>query len=79
MYVNAFWFWFLIAMVVILVLVILLAFIRARQEEEEIDATPEEFKQILEEMTGKKFRIVERNGYLVGEPIEEDEDKDGDV
>ena len=79
MYVNAFWFGFLIAMVVILVLVILLAFIRARQEEEEIDATPEEFKQILEEMTGKKFRIVERNGYLVGEPIEEDEDKDGDV
>ena len=79
MYVNAFWFGFLIAMVVILVLVILLAFIRARQEEEEIDATPEEFKQILEEMTGRKFRIVERNGYLVGEPIEEDEDKNGDV
>ena len=77
MYVNPFWFGLLIGMIVLLVLLAIVSHFAARHEEEEMDATPEEFKQILEEMTGKKFRIVERDGYLVGEPIEEDEKEDG--
>ena len=76
MLVNPFWFGFLIAMVVVLVLVILLAFIKARQDErewEEYEPTEEEFEKALSEVTGKKFRIVQKNGYLIGEAIEEEE------
>ena len=79
MYVNAFWFGFLIAMVVMLVLTLILAYIKGRQDDRD-DSQPdeEEFAQILKEMTGKKFRVVEKNGYLVGEPIpDEEEESDG--
>ena len=76
MYVNAFWFGFLIAMVVILILTLILAYIKGR-DEEEYQPTEEEVREALEEITGKKFRVVEKNGYLVGEMIEEEEESDG--
>ena len=79
MYVNAFWFGFLIAMVVMLILTLILAYIKGRQEEneEEYQPTEEEVREALEEITGKKFKVVEKNGYLVGEMIEEEEESDG--
>ena len=75
-YVNAFWFGFLIAIVALLILTLILAYIKGRQDDRD-DCQPdeEEFAQILKEMTGKKFRVVEKNGYLVGEPIPEDEEE----
>ena len=78
MTVNAFWFGFLIAVVLALVLLILVAFISARRSErEEEEISEQEYKEILEGMTGKKFKVVQRNGYLVGEPIEDpDDDED---
>lgn len=78
MTVNAFWFGFLIAVVAILVLLISVAFISARRSErEEEEISDQEYKEILEGMTGKKFKVVRKNGYLVGEPIEDpDDDED---
>lgn len=78
MYVNAFWFGFLIAIVTLLILTLILAYIKGRQEEneEEYQPTKEEVREALEEITGKKFRIIEKNGYLVGEEIEDEEDSD---
>ena len=75
-YVNAFWFGFLIAIVTLLILTLILAYIKGRQDDRD-DSQPdeEEFAEILKELTGKKFRVVEKNGYLVGEPIPEDEEK----
>ena len=81
MYVNPFWFGFLLAMVAMLVLVIVLAFVKAKQDErewEEYQPTEEELEEALTEITGKKFRIVQRNGHLVGEPIEEEKDESED-
>ena len=79
MYVNAFWFGFLIAIVVLLVLTLILAYIKGRQEdeEEEYHPTEEEVREALEQITGKKFKIVEKNGYFVSEMIEEEEESDG--
>ena len=76
-YVNAFWFGFLIAIVTLLILTLILAYIKGRQEEnkEEHQPTEEEVREALEEITGKKFRVVEKNGYLVGELIPEDEEE----
>lgn len=78
MTVNAFWFGFLIAVVLVLVLLISVAFISARRSErEEKEISDQEYKEILEGMTGKKFKVVRKNGYLVGEPIEDpDDDED---
>lgn len=78
MTVNAFWFGFLIAVVLALVLLISVAFISARRSErEEEEISDQEYKEILEGMTGKKFKVVRKNGYLVGEPIEDpDDDED---
>ena len=78
-YVNAFWFGFLIAIVTLLILTLILAYIKGRQEEneEEYQPTKEEVREALEEITGKKIRVVEKNGYLVGEEIEEEEESDG--
>lgn len=78
MTVNAFWFGFLIAVVLVLVLLPSVAFISARRSErEEEEISDQEYKEILEGMTGKKFKVVRKNGYLVGEPIEDpDDDED---
>ena len=78
MTVNAFWFGFLIAVVLVLVLLISVAFISARRSErEEEEISDQEYKEILEGMTGKKFKVVRKNGYLVGEPIADpDDDED---
>ena len=78
MYVNAFWFGFLIAIVTLLILTLILAYIKGRQEDqEEYQPTEEEVREALEQITGKKFKVVEKNGYLVGEEIEDEEESDG--
>lgn len=72
-YVNAFWFGFLIAIVTLLILTLILAYIKGRQDDrDDYQPDEEEFAEILKELTGKKFRVVEKNGYLVGEMIEEE-------
>ena len=78
MTVNAFWFGFLIAVVLVLVLLITVSFVAARRSEQEEEAMDEQqYKEILEDMTGKKFKVVREHGYLVGEPIEDpDDDED---
>lgn len=79
MTVNAFWFGFLIAVVLVLVLLISVAFISARRSErEEEEISDQEYKEILEGMTGKKFKVVRKNGYLVGEPVEDHDDDETD-
>ena len=79
MYVNAFWFGFLIAVVTLLILTLILAYVKSRDEdeEEEYQPTEEEDREAKEQIIGKKFKIVEKNGYLVGEMIEEEEESDG--
>ena len=73
MYVNPFWFGFLLAIVVMIVLTMILAYINGKlKDEEEYQPTEEEVREALEEITGKKFRIVNKNGYLVDEIIEEE-------
>ena len=72
MQVNAFWFGFLIAIVAVMALIMITALIRANQEYSDDKMEEEEFKKTIEEMTGKKFRIVNRNGVLVGEPMNDD-------
>ena len=77
MTVNAFWFGFLIAIVLVMVLLITVAFVAARRSDQEEEISDQEYKEILEGMTGKKFKVVRKNGYLVGEPIEDpDDDED---
>lgn len=78
MTVNAFWFGFLIAIVLVMVLLITVAFVAARRSDQEEEAMDEQqYKEILEDMTGKKFKVVRKHGYLVGEPIEDpDDDED---
>ena len=79
MTVNAFWFGFLIAVVLVLVLLISVAFISARRSErEEEEISDQEYKEILEGMTGKKFKVVRKHGYLVGEPVEDHDDDETD-
>ena len=38
----------------------------------------QQYKEILEDMTGKKFKVVRKHGYLVGEPIEDHDDDETD-
>ena len=62
MMVNAFWFGFLIAIVLVIVLFMIIGFINASRREKEVHPIePEEFKQFLEEITGKKYIEVEDN------------------
>ena len=69
-------------MVVMLVFFITLAHFAGKREDEncwqEYEPTEEEFRQVIEEITGKKFKIVEKNGYLVGEPVEDEKDESED-
>lgn len=82
MEVNAFWFGFLIAIVVLLVLTIILAMVTGRRREdetEEIEVDQEEYRKALETMTGRKIRVYrDRNGFLVGEAIEDPDDDESD-
>ena len=60
MMVNAFWFGFLIAIVLVIVLFMIIGFINASRREDEIQPVePEDFKQFLEAITGKKYIEVE--------------------
>lgn len=76
MYVNAFWFGFLIAIISVIVLLMVIAFISARRQEEEEEITEEDIRQMLEDMTGKKFRIVEHDGHLFAEMMGDAKDEE---
>lgn len=80
MYVNSFWFGVLMAVVGLVVIMIILAIItvhrddRIRDEEEE-----EDFQRFLDEVENRKFKLVHKDGYWVGEPVEDDDDEDDDA
>ena len=74
MLVNPFWFGVLMTIVVEIMLSVILVIIReAKGDKREV--TEEDLRQLLEDITGKKFRVVEKDGYLIGEP---GEDREGD-
>lgn len=75
MMVNPFWFGVLMTIVVEIMLSVILVIIReAKGDKREV--TEEDLRQVLEDITGKKFRVIEKDGYLIGEPVEDREDDD---
>lgn len=75
MVVNPFWFGVLMTIVVEIMVSVLLVIIReAKGDKREV--TEEELRKVLEDITGKKFRVIEKDGYLIGEPVEDREDDD---
>lgn len=74
MLVNPFWFGVLMTIVVEIMVSVLLVIIREANGDKR-EVTEEELRQVLEDITGKKFRVVEKDGYLIGEPVE---DREGD-
>ena len=80
MYVNAFVFGIVATLAALFILMTAQALINSalHQDDGEEKLTEEEYRSILEEMTGKKFRIVNKNGVMVGEPIEDDDDDGND-
>lgn len=75
MLVNPFWFGVLMTIVVEIMLSVILVIIReAKGDKREV--TEEELRKVLEDITGKKFRVIEKDGYLIGEPVEDREDND---
>lgn len=79
MYVNPFWFGVLMTFDALIMITIVIAIVRTIRgdddEEEEIELSPEEYKKLLEEMTGRKFKVSVKGGFMIGEP--EDEENDG--
>ena len=80
MYVNAFVFGIVATLAALFILMTAQALINSalHPDDGEEKLTEEEYRSILEEMTGKKFRIVNKNGVMVGEPIEDDDDDGND-
>ena len=78
MYVNAFWFGFLIGVITVVVLIAVIAFIGSRRMEDEAEeVSEEEFKEALEQLTGKDFRVTrDKHGNLVGEIINDKKEAD---
>lgn len=75
MLVNPFWFGVLMTIVVEIMVSVLLVIIREAKGDKR-DVTEEELRQVLEDITGKRFRVIEKDGYLIGEPVEDREDDD---
>ena len=79
MYVNPFAFGVVATLAAMFILTVIRAVIHASDDDcEDIEVSKEEFQQALEEMTGKKFNVVYRNGFMVGEPIEDLDDDESD-
>ena len=81
MMVNPFWFGVLMTLFAMMVIAMILAFISSKtnnDEYEDYEPTDEEVRQALEEITGKRFRVVRKNGYLVGEEIGDRDDESED-
>lgn len=78
--INAFWFGVLMTLFALFVFMFIMAYVHAKKSEdyEEYDPSEDEFREALEEMTGKNFRIVRKNGFMIGEIIGDDEDESED-
>lgn len=74
MMVNPFWFGVLMTLVAIMLLLMIAAFVGAKRSEREEQVSEEEFAEALEQMTGKKFKVIMKDGYLVGKPLEDDDE-----
>ncbi len=76
MWVNPFWLGILLTLVLEVIVAIIFSIVSGhRQEEEEMEVSTDEYKKILEDMTGQKFNVKVVNGYLVGEPVEDKDDE----
>ena len=71
MTVNPFWMGVLLTIAAELIVMIIVAWINSHKQA----AKEEAFMDALESMEGKTVRIVRKNGYLVGEAIEDEDDE----
>lgn len=74
MTVNPFWLGVLMTIVAELVVLIIAAMVnshRAAYEEKD-----DGLEEMLSQIEGKKVRIVRKNGYLIGEMLEDDDDEE---
>lgn len=79
MWVNPFWFGVLMTIVGFIALMIVLAIVNTLKDdeyEEDYDVDPEEYRQMMEQLTGKKMRVYREHGHLVASPIEDEDDDD---
>ena len=79
MMVNPFWFGFLMAYVLLIAIALVFAIIGVvRSDREPEEVPPEEYREIVKNLSGKKYRFVERddgNLELVEESDNENNDK----
>lgn len=81
MYVNPFWFGVLMTIVAGVMIMIVLAIIQAVRDDgddEDFDLTPDQYKQMLKELTGKDFVVEVKHGCMVAHPVEEEKDGSSD-
>ena len=79
MYVHPFWFGVLMAIVAMIVLFLGFGIVRAltSEEDEENEQFEEEFRDMMEKISGgKNVRIYYQDGMLVGETIEDKDHED---
>ena len=75
MYVNPFWFGVLMTIVAGLMFFLVLAIIQSARSDDD-DLTEDEYREILEEMTGEKIKVVTKNGVMIGMSADKDEEPD---
>lgn len=77
MVVNPFWFGVLITIFALFVFMFILAYVHSKKSEswEEYEPTEEEFRKAIKEISGKNVRVVKKDGFLIGEIIEDSEDE----
>lgn len=76
MTVNPFWFGVLMTIVAELIVMIIFAWVNSHRNAKQEEAEADMLSQVLESMEGKKIRIVRKNGYFVGEAINDEDDEE---
>ena len=77
MVVNPFWMGVLMTIVAELMVLIVFAWVNSRRVSRREEMEANAFLETLGSLEGKKVRIVRKNGYLIGEAIDDEDDKEG--
>ena len=77
MVVNPFWMGVLMTIVAELMVLIVFAWVNSRRVSRREETEANAFLETLGSLEGKKVRIVRKNGYLIGEAIDDEDDKEG--
>ena len=77
MVVNPFWMGVLMTIVAELMVLIVFAWVNSHRVSRREKAEEDAFFETLGSLEGKKVRIVRKNGYLIGEAIDDEDDKEG--